>query len=330
MRKQDEDLKIDITEIFGGMVMPLEEKKEQETTTEAQTVSPESEQSYQAFIDERNKILEERTAEIETVIPPLEENHIAETPPVETETPPSTDDSVFPSIVTTEEVINFDAPMAPPFKSLDSGLTQGLETSKPLPDSIAEDAKALKEELEQAEAKRAAEVEAEAVRIESARIEAEKDTAARKIAIQKEHSLFLLFDEFRAIIDHELKDLVGERKSHNMLVKTFEISREKYPEIFRNANWDPSGTLLENGSLDGKRMAENAILLSESQREITVDMSLSYLMNLRFQAIEKGLGAGFKNKLRARLIQWVDSLEEGARKESKDPGPYNRLKSYLA
>jgi hypothetical protein len=308
------------------MVVPLEEKKAEAVSPEMQTNSIESEQNYQAFINQRNKLLEEKTAEIESTPPVIDEKPL----PVKEDTLITPEISMASPITTPEDTIDFSVPMAPPFMSSEKDSTRLAESLLPAEVSIAEDAIALKAELAQAEAEKAAEVEAETVRRETVRIEAEKAELDRKVAVQKEQSFFLLFDEYRAIIGHELKDLVGERKAHNMLVKTFEIAREKYPEIFRNANWDASGTLLEDGSLDGKRMAENTILLVESQREITVDMALAYLMNLRFQAIEKGLGVGFKNKLRARLFQWVADKEEGVRLEDKDTAPYRRLKSYLS
>ncbi len=334
MKKRDDELKIDISEIFGGDVTPLQPKTEEPSSLEPGAPPSESELNYQAFIEERNKLLEVKTAEIESSLPvPL--------PPVEVVSqsdgpPPLAEPSAPPEIVSepvstpTDPEIDFNAPMAPPFTGPDKPNTASPIIEGPVADSIAQDAKALKAEAALAEAEMAAAAEAEAARVEAARLAAENAEAARKLTLQKEQSFFLLFDEYRAIIDHELKDLVGERKTRNMLAKTFEIAREKYMDVFRNANWDPSGNLLEDGSLDGNRMAENAISLEESHREITVDMALVYLMNLRFQAIEKGLGAGFKNKLRARLLQWVVDKAEGANRDGKDSAPFQRLKHYLS
>lgn len=148
--------------------------------------------------------------------------------------------------------------------------------------------------------------------------------------LQKGFSFFLLFEEYRAILTHELKDVVGEKKTCNMLTKTFEMAREKYPEVFRNANWDGNGNLLDDGSLNCQRMVANAWTFDPTKRDITMDMALTFLMSLRFMAIEKGLGMGFKNKLRVRLIQWVTEKGESATREGKEIAPFRRLKNYLS
>ena len=346
MKKPDDDLRIDISEIFGGEITPLDSKSEELIQDDTSAEAAQSDANYQAFIDERNQILEVRTAEIESSSPssppPPEMDQAVESFEPATESSPDVLPEPTPEVIPEptsepaqeqavqepqpEEAIDFNAPMAPPFMGPAKSDT-GNEKST---DSSTTDAKELKAEIGQTDAEKAAAAEAEAARIEAARIEAEKAEAARQIALQKELSFFLLFDEFRAIIGHELKDLVGERKTNNMLVKTFELAREKYPEVFRNANWDTAGTLLENGSLDGTRMAENSVSMDNSRREITVDMGLSLLMNLRMQAIEKGLGVGFKNKLRARLIQWVGEKADSAARGGKEEGFFHRLKNYLS
>jgi hypothetical protein len=76
-------------------------------------------------------------------------------------------------------------------------------------------------------------------------------------------------------------------------------------------------------------MVANAWAFDPVQRDITVDMALTFLMSLRFMAIEKGLGAGLRNKLRARLIQWVTDKVESVSGEGKDAGPYRRLRNYI-
>ena len=140
----------------------------------------------------------------------------------------------------------------------------------------------------------------------------------------------MLYDEFRNIIAFEIKDLVGERRTFAMLERTVELAREKHPEIFRNANWDPAGNLLENGSIDSQRVIENKNDIEPQKADTVLDVALLTLLNLRFQAVEKGLGAGLKNKIRARLFQWISDNIQKAILENKDTSNLNRLKIYLS
>jgi len=140
---------------------------------------------------------------------------------------------------------------------------------------------------------------------------------------------FKAYDRFRQIILEELKDSVGPRKTCGMLVKTFEAAREKFPDVFRNANWDANGNLLEDGSLNANKMLENKDVLDSKQPEALLDTALNSLLNLRLQAIEKGLGADTSHIIRDHLKKWAD---EGSRKEgfgADDPIFLKRLSDYF-
>jgi hypothetical protein len=114
-----------------------------------------------------------------------------------------------------------------------------------------------------------------------------------------------------------------------MLVRTFELAREKYPEIFRNANWDESGNLLEDGSLDPKRVVLNKGSLEPAQADMILDTALITLLNLRLQSIEKGLGVDVRNKTRSRMKKWLAEEIQTAGNQSRDPTPLKRLNHYL-
>jgi len=140
---------------------------------------------------------------------------------------------------------------------------------------------------------------------------------------------FKAYDHFREMILEALKDSVGPRKTFGMLVKTFEAAREKFPDVFRNANWDANGNLLEDGSLNASRMLENKNALDSKQPDVLLDTALNSLLNLRLQAIEKGLGADTSHIIKANLKKWADegSLKEGF--GSDDPKFLKRLSDYF-
>jgi hypothetical protein len=148
--------------------------------------------------------------------------------------------------------------------------------------------------------------------------------------LQADYEFLMLYDEYRNIILHELKDLVGDKKTYTMLERTVEIARGKYPEVFRNANWDTDGNLLADGSVDSQRVIENKNALDPSKADATVDAALSALLGLRLQAVEKGLGAGLKNKIRARLYQWINEKVQKAERDRKDVSFLIRLRAYVS
>jgi hypothetical protein len=147
--------------------------------------------------------------------------------------------------------------------------------------------------------------------------------------VSQPQDYFKAYDHFREIILEELKDSVGPRKTCSMLVKTFEAAREKFPDVFRNANWDANGNLLEDGSLNANKMQENKNALDSKQPDALLDTALNALLNLRLQAIEKGLGADTSHIIRDHLKKWAD---EGSRKEgfgADDPNFLKRLGDYF-
>lgn len=308
MRKPDDDLKIDISELFGG-VLPSPSEKIEETdsavgespaTQTSPPSSPEKEGEFQAWMNNRNAELDAQSQEIERKIQeqysPTNQEATSENFSG-TELLSSSPASENAPEALSASPIDFNAPIAPPFTgppaTPDSAPT--AETTNPyaeeqIPSQNTEELKRL----------------------------------------QADHEFLMLYDEFRNIIAYELRDLVGERKSFTMLGRTVELAREKYPEIFRNANWDAAGNLLEDGSVNSERIIENKSILDSQKADAAVDAALVTLLKLRLQAVEKGLGTGLKNKIRARLYQWISDKTQKATKEGKDVVSLNRLGGYLA
>jgi hypothetical protein len=141
--------------------------------------------------------------------------------------------------------------------------------------------------------------------------------------------LFLAYDYFREVFLDELKDSAGPRKTTVMLVKTFEVAREKHPEIFRNANWDANGNLLEDGSLNIQKIIDNKSALDPKQADITLDSALLSLLSLRLQAVEKGLGPDYAVKIKIRLKKWTDEESQKSGYGKNDPKILRRLGNYL-
>jgi hypothetical protein len=313
MRKSDDELKIDISELFGGDMAPARQAAEQmespavagETAPSpaVETAEPPAavEQKYQDWMSAREKELEAKTQELERRLQDLLEQKLqaAQTAPPEAE-PVEAPALEAPAVPETPAVpVEVPAEAAAPLE------TGAIDFSQPI----------LPPFLQPAASAQAAPAEV-------------TSEEALKL-VQKEYEFLLLYDEFRNIIIHELRDLVGEKKTFKMLERTVELTREKYPEIFRNANWDAAGNLLQDGSLDSQRLIENKNALDPSKANAVFDAGLGTLLSLRLQAVEKGLGTGMKNKVRARLYQWINEKAERASQANKEADDLNRLKSFV-
>jgi len=299
MRKPDDDLKIDIADLFGGIITgPSEQLEEAAALEELPAGTPSaSENEFQEWMSNRNAELEAKTIELGKK---FQEPAPSETAPTDVllggellSAPAEAEPAAAPSPTSP---IDFNAPIAPPFMGT---------PSVPVP-------------------------AAEADSNQSSEGKATSADAEELKRLQAEHEFLMLYDEFRNIIVYELKDLVGEKKTFTMLGRTVELAREKFPEVFRNANWDAAGNLLEDGSVDSQRLIENKNALDPQKAEGVLDTALSSLLKLRLQAVEKGLGTGLKNKVRAHLYQWISEKTQKAVREGKDAENLKRLSGYVA
>jgi hypothetical protein len=300
MRKPDDDLKIDISDLFGGDLGGPSEALEEgisETNAPAKSqapveTSPEAENKFQLWIESRNAELEAKSQELEQKIQQAPDTLSGN------ELQSVSEQEEVPGALNSNSPVDFNTLVAPPFTGpvVSPSVQQSAEGSSASNEAAPPPV-----------------IDVEAMK-----------------KIQAEYEFLMLYDEFRNIVDYELKDLVGEKKSHTMLGRTVELAREKYPDIFRNANWDASGNLLEDGSVDSQRIIDNKNTLDPQKADAVLDAALSTLLRLRLQAVEKGLGTGLKNKVRAHLYQWISEKTQKAGREGKDTTNLKRLSSYVA
>jgi hypothetical protein len=311
MRKPDDDLKIDIADLFGEeLPSPSDAIEDASPSVKAAVAAPaptvektptETESQFKEWMDSRNTELESKVRELELRLQELKQQPPPPPPP-----PPAPVEVVAsPSApVAAPEpalAVDFNAPIAVPFAGPSIQDPSG-EAAPSEPPAAAGPSDGVPD--------------------------AQKAEELRRL--QADYEFLMLYDEFRNILLHELKDLVGEKKTYTMLERTVEIARGKFPEIFRNANWDTAGNLLEDGSVDSQRVIENKNALDPPKADAAVDAALSGLLTLRFQAVEKGLGAGLRNKIRARMYQWITEKVNRAQKDGKDASFLKRLGSYVA
>ncbi len=310
MRKPDDELKINISELFGGDLPSPSESLEDISGPEPSTVSqtspkipPEVENQFLEWMNQRNQQLEAKNQDLERNLQETSASSIEPAPQTFDTAPTEMDKNpikkIAPELIVPKSPIDFDAPIAPPFMGPVNSQLQTLSSGNPSSQS----------EMRSSETPQAVD-------------EMKK--------LQAEHEFLMLYDEFRSIIAYELKDLVGEKKTLTMLERTVELVRGKFPQIFRNVNWDSAGNLLRDGSMDNQRIIENKKTIDPQKADEVVDAALSTLLSLRLQAVEKGLGSGLKNKVRARMYQWISEKSQKAIKEGRDHAALKRLSGYVA
>ncbi len=342
MRRPDDEMKIEISELFGGELnSPHKTGETAAAGPSGAHPTPEEhaarETKFQEWMNNREKELELKAQELErrlheihaqqnletsspsldlaaevaaepepAAAPQPEAAIVAEAPAPLPEPPPfvepiqAAEPPPPPEAAPQESLIDFSAPIAPPFMGAPAVLAAASAEAAPSAETSAS----------------------------SAPTDAPKTEELKKL--QADHEFLMLYDEFRNIIAHELKDLVGEKKTFTMLGRTVELARGKFPEIFRNANWDAAGNLLEDGSVESQRIIDNKNALDAQRAELVLDTALSALLNLRLQAVEKGLGAGLRNKVRANLYQWITEKLQKTERDGKDPAILRRLNGYVS
>jgi hypothetical protein len=140
---------------------------------------------------------------------------------------------------------------------------------------------------------------------------------------------FIGYEEYRSQIFMDLAPLVGERKANTMLARTVELARTRHPEVFKNANWDWEGNLIDTGFLDSQRMTENHSTLPLDRADAMFDQALYHLMDVRLKAVEKGLGTGMRSKVKARILGWIEEKIQQAIAGGRDPEVFRRLRALI-
>jgi hypothetical protein len=120
---------------------------------------------------------------------------------------------------------------------------------------------------------------------------------------QKENDAFCsMLDETRKSMFTFLAPLIGIKAATNMLTKTVEKARSKAPIVLKDANWKMDGSLRDDGSVDNERLLKNVASLPAVSRANDYLAGLRELVNLRFKAVEAGLGATTAGEMRNRSI----------------------------
>jgi hypothetical protein len=111
----------------------------------------------------------------------------------------------------------------------------------------------------------------------------------------------------REELSKHLAEKIGAKAAKIMMAKTLEKACALYPKIYNRGGRDPKGQVRPDGSLDADLLARSFYATLEQERVQHVGQALHDLLEIRFIAMEVGLGVGPKG---AMVSQTLHALEQ--------------------
>jgi hypothetical protein len=157
--------------------------------------------------------------------------------------------------------------------------------------------------------------------------------------ILKSKALAGMFEETRTELLKHVVDVIGKKPAQAMMKKTLAKVAKLHLDVFGRAAVDPKNELRVDGQLDEEKLARAVYALPAPQRVEKVQKAMYELIEMRFIAVELGLGhrtkaavltktlnaleASFKKKGHpADLVKWYmgDVIPSTSLADSDDPG----------
>jgi hypothetical protein len=157
--------------------------------------------------------------------------------------------------------------------------------------------------------------------------------------ILKSKALAGMFEETRTELLKHVVDVIGKKPAQAMMKKTLAKVAKQHLDVFGRAAVDPKNELRVDGQLDEEKLARAIYALPAPQRVEKVQKAMYELVEMRFIAVELGLGhrtkaavltktlnaleASFKKKGHpADLVKWYmgDVVPSTSLADSDDPG----------
>ncbi len=101
-----------------------------------------------------------------------------------------------------------------------------------------------------------------------------------------------VFEEIRKVIHADLTSRINPGSVNNMFLRTLEKAAVQYT-VLKNTNWDSSGKLREDGSVNSGKFLKNVDCYSDRIKEIDreTEEALGTLLYMRIKSVKLGLGS---------------------------------------
>ncbi len=120
------------------------------------------------------------------------------------------------------------------------------------------------------------------------------------------------FEEIRKVIYADLSPRIGTRPVNNMFLRTLEKAAVKYT-VLKNTNWDSSGKLREDGSINPGKFLKNVDFYSDKIKEIDreTEEALGALLYMRVKSVKLGLGSEKYEEVKKNFLKRLRVAEAG-------------------
>ncbi len=137
----------------------------------------------------------------------------------------------------------------------------------------------------------------------------------RLSAEQNDFELLMIYEQLRDVLYFKLAPIVGDKATKTMLVRSVEKVNAKFPDIFKNANFNDKGGLVDGGELNAKKIIDNKSKLDVAKGYDRMLLSFKTLLEFRLLAVQKGLGQGV---VKAILVSMNERLAELGERHGKE------------
>ena len=148
-------------------------------------------------------------------------------------------------------------------------------------------------------------------------------SAGIDLDIVKSKALANMFEETRTELLKHVVDVIGKKPAQAMMKKTLAKVAKQHLDIFGRAAVDPKNELRVDGQLDEEKLARAIYAVPAPQRLEKVQKAMFELIEMRFIAVELGLGHRTKA---AVLTKTLNALESSFKKKGH---PADLVKWYM-
>jgi hypothetical protein len=136
------------------------------------------------------------------------------------------------------------------------------------------------------------------------------------LTVDRCKALAAMFEETREEMLKQVGDKIGKKSAQTMMKKTLAKVAKQHLDIFGRAAVNSKNELREDGALDQERLTRAFYALPADKRLASLQKAMYELIEMRFIAVELGLGARTKGFVVGKTL---DALDKAFKKKGYDP-----------
>jgi hypothetical protein len=140
--------------------------------------------------------------------------------------------------------------------------------------------------------------------------------AGMDLTVERCKALAAMFEETREEMLKQVSDKIGKKSAQTMMKKTLAKVAKQHLDIFGRAAVNSKNELREDGALDQERLSRAFYAVPADKRVATLQKAMYELIEMRFIAVELGLGARTKGFVVGKTL---DALDRSFKKKGYDP-----------